>query len=157
MTPSTAPWQCCWHNLHQTPPLPWQRMHPTPTSAAPSNNRYRGPGNRWISFLASYSLQNRNTQRLTGNSGPPYDISGTSWRDAISSCGRTTDHWSQLGCPRNEKKKFRFEPKQTETRSVSRLFRETQKKIFSVCFSVLNLYRNNRNKQNWFETNRNND
>ncbi len=28
-----------------------------------------------------------------------------------------------LGCPRNEQKKFRFEPKQTETRSVSRLFR----------------------------------
>ena len=28
-----------------------------------------------------------------------------------------------VGCPRNGKKKFRFEPKQTETRSVLRLFR----------------------------------
>jgi hypothetical protein len=28
-------------------------------------------GNRWVSFLASYSLQNQNTQRLTGNSSPP--------------------------------------------------------------------------------------
>ncbi len=57
------------------------------------------------------------------------------------------------------KKNFRLEPKQTETRSVSRLFRlfrETKKNKFSVCFGVSNLYRNNRNKQNCFETNRNN-
>ncbi len=68
-------------------------------------------------------------------------------------------HSLRLGCPRNEKKKFRFEPKQTETRSVSRLFRFVswnQKKNFSVCFGVSNLYRNNRNKQNCFEMNRNN-
>ncbi len=93
-----SPRRCRWHTPHQTPPSPWQRMHPTPTSVAPSNNRHRGPGKRWVSFLASYSLQNRNIQRLTGNSwppSPPYDISGTSWRDAISSCGRTIDHWSQ--------------------------------------------------------------
>jgi hypothetical protein len=35
---------------------------------------------------------------LTGNSSPPsppYAISGTSWRDAISSCGQTTGLWSQ--------------------------------------------------------------
>ncbi len=54
---------------------------------------------------------------------------------------------------------FQFEPKQTETRSVSRLFRFVswnQNKIFSFCFGVSNLYRNNRNKQNCFETNRNN-
>jgi hypothetical protein len=53
----------------------------------------------------------------------------------------------------------KFEPKQTETRSVSRLFRFVswnQNKFFSVCFGVSNLYRNNRNKQNCFETNRNN-
>ena len=58
-----------------------------------------------------------------------------------------------------KKKNFRFEPKQTETRSVSRLFRFVswnQKFFFFVCFGVLNLYRNNRNKQNSFETNRNN-
>ncbi len=58
-----------------------------------------------------------------------------------------------------KKKKIRFEPKQTETRSVSRLFRFVswnQKKNFSVSFGVSNLYRNNRNKQNCFEMNRNN-
>ncbi len=57
------------------------------------------------------------------------------------------------------KKKIRFKPKQTETRSVSRLFRFVswnQNKNFSVCFGVSNLYRVNRNKQNCFETNRNN-
>ncbi len=55
--------------------------------------------------------------------------------------------------------KFRFEPKQTETRSVSRLFLFVSWNpnfFFSVCFGVSNLYRNNRNKQNCFETNRNN-
>jgi hypothetical protein len=36
------------------------------------------------------------------------------------------------------------------------LFRETKKNFFSVCFGVSNLYRNNRNKHNCFETNRNN-
>ncbi len=64
----------------------------------------------------------------------------------------------RLGCPRNEKKKFLFEPKHTETKSVSHLFRFVswkQKKNFSVCFGVSNLYRNNRNKQNCFETNQN--
>ncbi len=55
------------------------------------------------------------------------------------------------------KKIFRLEPKQTETRSVSVGFRfvswNQKLKVF-VCFSVSNLYRNNRNKQNCFETNR---
>ena len=63
------------------------------------------------------------------------------------------------GVLETNKNNFRFEPKQTETRSVSRLFRFVswnQKKCFSVCFGVSNLYRNNRNKQNCFETNRNN-
>ncbi len=35
-----------------------------------------------------------------------------------------------LGSPRNKQKKIPFEPKQTETRSVSRLFRETKNKKF---------------------------
>ncbi len=39
---------------------------------------------------------------------------------------------------------------------VSVCFVKPKKKLFSVCFGVLNLYRNNRNKQNCFETNRNN-
>jgi hypothetical protein len=93
-----SPRRCRWHTPHQMRPSPWPGTHPTPTSEAHSNNRSRGPGNRWVSFLASYSLQNRNAQRLTRNSSPPspqYDISGTSWRDAISSCGQTTDLWSQ--------------------------------------------------------------
>ncbi len=51
------------------------------------------------------------------------------------------------------KQYFWFEPKQTE-RSVL-LFRETKKQNISVCFGVSNLYRNNRNKQNCFKTNRN--
>ena len=52
-----------------------------------------------------------------------------------------------------------FEPKQTETRSVSGLFRFVswnQKQKILFCFVVSNLYRHNRNKQNCFETNRNN-
>jgi hypothetical protein len=61
-------------------------------------------------------------------------------------------HCSGLGCPRNKQKICWFQPKQTETRSVSR----NQKQKILVCFSVLNLYRNNGNKQNCFETNRNN-
>jgi hypothetical protein len=55
-----------------------------------------------------------------------------------------------IGCPRNNKKKFfRFEPKQTETQSVSVHFR-----FVSVCFGVSDPFRNNRNKQICFETNR---
>ncbi len=49
----------------------------------------------------------------------------------------------------------RNKPKQDLFRVCFGLFRETQKN-FSVCFGVSNLYRNNRNKQNCFETNRNN-
>jgi hypothetical protein len=49
---------------------------------------------------------------------------------------------------------FRFKPKQTETQSVSVVFRfvsRNQKKYFSVCFVVSDWYRNNRNKQNlWY-------
>jgi hypothetical protein len=58
----------------------------------------------------------------------------------------------RIGCPRNKQKKFRFEPKQTETRSVSVVFRFVswnQKQKISVCFGVSNLSRNNCNKQNW--------
>ncbi len=50
----------------------------------------------------------------------------------------------------------RNKPKQDLFRVCFGLFLETKKKIFSVCFGVSNLYRNNRNKQNCFETNRNN-
>jgi hypothetical protein len=65
----------------------------------------------------------------------------------------------RLGCPGNNKNKFWFEPKQTEKRSVLCLFRfvsRNQKQNISVCFGVSNLYRNKRNKQNYFVTNRNN-
>jgi hypothetical protein len=50
----------------------------------------------------------------------------------------------------------RNKPKQDLFRVCFGLFRETKKKNFSVCFGVSNLYRNNRNKRNCFETNRNN-
>jgi hypothetical protein len=54
---------------------------------------------------------------------------------------------------------FRFEPKQTETRSVSVFFGLFRKNhnvgFFSVCFGVSDRYRNNQ-KQNFFETNRKN-
>jgi hypothetical protein len=76
-----SPGWCHWHTPQPTPPSPWQRMRPTPTLAAHFDNRYRAPGNRWVSFLASYNLQNQNTQLLTGSSSPlspPSDISGTS-------------------------------------------------------------------------------
>jgi hypothetical protein len=53
-----SPWRCHWHTPHPTPPSRWQRTRPTTTSAALSNNKYRGPGNRWVSFLTSYSMQN---------------------------------------------------------------------------------------------------
>ncbi len=68
---------------------------------------------------------------------------------------RVSSKWKKNNFGSNRNK-----PKQTETKSVSRLFRFVswnQKKNFSVCFGVSNLYRNNRNKQNCFETNRNND
>jgi hypothetical protein len=54
-------------------------------------------------------------------------------------------------------KSFRFEPKQTETQSVSVLFwfvSRNQQLFFSVCFGVSDPFRNNRNKQICFETNR---
>jgi hypothetical protein len=66
--------------------------------------------------------------------------------------------WSAVGCPQNNKKKFRFQPKQTETQSVSVVFRfvsRNQKTFFLVCFCVSDQYRNNRNKQHILETNRN--
>jgi hypothetical protein len=45
---------------------------------------------------ASYNLQNQNTRRLTWGFLPPSlpsDISGTSWREAISSSRQITDFW----------------------------------------------------------------
>jgi hypothetical protein len=62
-------------------------------------------------------------------------------------------------CPRNKQKIFSVEPTQTEAQSVSVVFRlvsRKQKNIFPACLIVSNLYRNNRNKQNRFETNRKN-
>ncbi len=56
---------------------------------------------------------------------------------------------SAVGCPRNNQFFFRFEPKQTETQSVSVVFwfvSRNQKIIFSVCFGASDQYRNNRNK-----------
>ncbi len=50
----------------------------------------------------------------------------------------------------------RNKPKQDLFRVCFGLFRETKKKTISVCFGVSNLYRNNRNKQSCFVTNRNN-
>ncbi len=64
-----------------------------------------------------------------------------------------------LGCPRNNQIFFRFEPKQSETQSVSVVFQFVlwnQKTFFSVCFGVLDQYQNNRNKQNFIETNQKN-
>jgi hypothetical protein len=56
-----------------------------------------------------------------------------------------------LGSPRNRDFFSRFEePKQNETQSVSVVFRfafSRNKKKISVCFDVLDQYRNNRNKQ----------
>ncbi len=70
---------------------------------------------------------------------------------------RQDDKNVRLGCPRNNF--FWFEPKQTETQSVSVVFRfvsRNQKTFFSVCFGVSDRYRNNRNKQNFHKTNRKN-
>ena len=55
-------------------------------------------------------------------------------------------------------KKIRFEPKITETGSVSQLFRfifETNENLVSVCFGVSNVFGNNRNKQFCFKMNQN--
>ncbi len=65
----------------------------------------------------------------------------------------------RLRCPRNNQIFFQFEPKQTETQSVSvvfRFFSRNQKTFFSVCFGLSDRYRNNRNKQNFLGTNRKN-
>ncbi len=62
----------------------------------------------------------------------------------------------QLRCPRNKHKIFRFKPKQDLFRFD--LFHETKHnkiQFVSVYFGVSNLYRNNQNKQNCFETNQN--
>jgi hypothetical protein len=82
--------------------------------------------------------------------------SGESSSSAPSS--RDSSPYSRKGVLETDKNKFRFEPKQTETISVSGLFRFcswNQKLKISVCFGVSNLYRNNRNKQNCFVTTRN--
>jgi hypothetical protein len=53
--------------------------------------------------------------------------------------------YSSVGCPRNNQIFFRLESKWTEAQSVSVVSRN-QTNIFLVCFSVLDRYRNNRNK-----------
>ncbi len=73
-------------------------------------------------------------------------------------CGESPQ-WSEIGCPRNNQIFFRIKPKQTETQSVLVVFwfvSQNQKTFFSVCFGVSDRYRNNRNKQNFLETNRKN-
>jgi hypothetical protein len=57
--------------------------------------------------------------------------------------------YSPLGCPRNNQFFFWFEPKRTESQSVSVVFwfvSRNQINFFSVCFGVSVRYRNNRNK-----------
>ncbi len=53
-----------------------------------------------------------------------------------------------VGCPRNKQKKCLVS---TETNRSKIWFG-----CVSICFGVSNLYQNNRNKQNCFETNQNN-
>ncbi len=70
-----------------------------------------------------------------------------------------SDSLVELGCPRNNQIFFRFRPKQTKTQSVLVVFRfvsQNQKTFFSVCFGFSDRYQNNRNKQNFVETNRKN-
>ncbi len=65
----------------------------------------------------------------------------------------------QIRVSSKQTKKIRFEPKQTETRSVSIVFGFVswkQKLKISFCFGVSNLYQNNWNKKKCFKTNRNN-
>ncbi len=64
---------------------------------------------------------------------------------------RVSSKWTKKNFGSNRNK-----PKRDLFRVCFGLFRETNKEKFSVCFGVSNLYRNNRNKQNCFETNRNN-
>jgi hypothetical protein len=63
----------------------------------------------------------------------------------------------EVGCPRNKQTKILV---WTETRSVSvvkmRFLPWNQKQKILVCYVVSNLYQNNWNKQNCFETNQNN-
>jgi len=61
-------------------------------------------------------------------------------------------------CPQNKTKKFPFEPKITESGSVSRLFRfifKTNENFVSVCFGVSNVFWKNWYKQICFKMNRN--
>ncbi len=63
------------------------------------------------------------------------------------------------GVLETNKKYFRFEPKRTETQSVSVVFQFVSRnppKKNSVCFGVSNMYRNNQNKHTFFETNQKN-
>ncbi len=50
---------------------------------------------------------------------------------------------------------FSVRTETNQTQSVSVVFLAKQKNIFLDCFSVSDLYRNNRNKQNFVKTNRN--
>ncbi len=71
--------------------------------------------------------------------------------------GWHSDFWLfRLGCPRNNHIFFRFEPKQTETQSVSVVFWFVSRNKKHFFRFVSDRYRNNRNKQNLVETNRKN-
>ncbi len=50
---------------------------------------------------------------------------------------------------------FQFEPKQTETQSVSVVFRLISRNQKKIQFVMVLWYRNNRNRQSFFETNQN--
>jgi hypothetical protein len=64
---------------------------------------------------------------------------------------------SALGCPGNNKKNFSVRTETNRNLFCFEFFRfvsRNQTTFFSVCFGVLDLYQNNRNKQNFLETNR---
>jgi hypothetical protein len=70
-----------------------------------------------------------------------HPASGPSLRNSLklkpSQNLRLPSGYSWLGCPLNNQFFFRFEPKQTETQSVSVVFRfvsRNPKKFYSICF-----------------------
>ncbi len=65
-------------------------------------------------------------------------------------CARVSSKQTKINFGSNRNK-----PKQDLFCVCFGLFRETKNKMLLLCFSVSNLYRNNRNKQNCFVTNRN--
>ncbi len=113
-------------------------------------------GDFLVQILSQQTLSIRGSQRDVVYLGWPTDPSHMSPNAGGrgADCGvspRVSSKWKKniFGSNRNK-------PKQDLFRVCFGLFCETPKKNFSVCFAVSNLYRNNRNKQNCFETNRKN-